>query len=106
MPEADPPLADNPVHGGEVQEWVNWQSWKDCVPKGTESSNLSLSAMNGRKHPNFERYRGFEQKSYKVCSGCIERKNKKLSKVIWSAPFKNIAKVATVKPKSLTPMLL
>ena len=29
---------------GRVQEWFNWQSWKDCVPKGTESSNLSPSA--------------------------------------------------------------
>lgn len=27
-----------------MQEWFNWQSWKDCVPQGTASSNLALSA--------------------------------------------------------------
>ena len=27
---------------GEVQEWLNWQSWKDCVWKRTEGSNPSL----------------------------------------------------------------
>ncbi len=29
-----------------MREWFKRQSWKDCVPQGTESSNLSLSAVN------------------------------------------------------------
>lgn len=32
-----------------MQEWFNWQSWKDCVPKGTASSNLALSAIEREK---------------------------------------------------------
>ena len=34
---------------GEMQERFNWQSWKDCVSKGTEGSNPSLSAL--KKNP-------------------------------------------------------
>lgn len=31
---------------GEVQEWFNWQSWKDCVPQGTAGSNPVLSEFH------------------------------------------------------------
>ena len=32
-----------------MQEWFNWQSWKDCVPKGTASSNLAPTAKYMKK---------------------------------------------------------
>ena len=34
------------VWSGKVQEWLNWQHWKCCVPqKGTVGSNPTLSAI-------------------------------------------------------------
>jgi hypothetical protein len=34
------------IRSGKVQEWLNWQHWKCCVPqKGTVGSNPTLSAI-------------------------------------------------------------
>ena len=33
---------------GRVREWFKRQSWKDCVPQGTASSNLAPSAKSCR----------------------------------------------------------
>lgn len=31
---------------GEMSEWLKEHAWKVCLPKGNESSNLSLTATS------------------------------------------------------------
>ena len=38
-----------------MQERFNWHAWKACVPQGTESSNLSLSAVKKATRGNCDR---------------------------------------------------